>query len=91
MEKRVGMSLKYLAVLALAMVSPAAAQDSYKLEKLNEGPPSALASGVKNVLESQGYRVVDPQGKPLVELWLRKGTPATASHPGPRRRSSSPS
>jgi len=41
------MSLKYLAVLALGMVAPAAAQDSYKIEKRNEGPPAGLAAGVK--------------------------------------------
>jgi hypothetical protein len=76
------MSLKYLAVLALGMAAPAAAQESYKLGKLNEGPPAALASGVKGTLESQGYRVVDPQGKPLVDIWLRKGAPASAKPSG---------
>jgi hypothetical protein len=78
------MSLKYLAVLALAMVTPAAAQDSYKLEKLNEGPPPGLATGVKGTLEAHGYRVLDPQGKPFVEVWLRKGTPASAKPSGPK-------
>jgi hypothetical protein len=76
------MSLKYLAVLALGMAAPAAAQESYKLEKSNEGPPAALASAVKSTLEAHGYRVVDSQGKPLVEIWLRKGTPASAKPSG---------
>src|SRR4051812_6640645 len=79
----VGMSLKFLAVLALGMVAPAAAQDSYKIETLKEGPPPGLAAGVKGTLEAQGYRVVDPEGKPLVDLWLRKGAPASAKPSGP--------
>jgi hypothetical protein len=79
---RVGMSLKYLVVLALGMAAPAAAKDSYKLEKLNEGPPPGLATGVKGTLETHGYRVLDPQGKALVDVWLRKGAPASAKPSG---------
>ena len=78
------MSLKYLVVLALGMAAPAAAKESYKLEKLNEGPPPGLASGVKETLEGHGYRVVDPEGKSLVDVWLRKGAPASAKPSGPK-------
>jgi hypothetical protein len=81
---RVGMSWKYLVVLALGMASPAVAKDSYKLAKLNEGPPTGLASVIKDTLETQGYRVLDPAGKPLVDVWLRKGTPASAKPSGPK-------
>jgi hypothetical protein len=77
------MSLKYLAVLALGMVAPAAAQESYKLEKLAEGPPQGLASGPKGTLEAHGYRVVDSQGKAFMDVWLRKRTPALAKPSGP--------
>jgi hypothetical protein len=76
------MSLKYLAILALVMAAPAAAQEPYKLEKLNEGPPAGLASGVKGTLEAQGYRVVNSQGKSFVDIWLRKGAPASAKPSG---------
>ena len=76
------MSLRFLAVLVLGMASTAAAQDSYKLEKLAEGPPEGLAPAVKETLEAGGYRVVDPQGAPLVDLWLRKAAPASGAPAG---------
>src|SRR4051794_34670876 len=79
---RIGMSLKYLAVLVLGMAAPAAAQESYKIEPSKEAPPAGLAASVKETLETHGYRVLDPEGKPYVELWLRKGTPASAKPSG---------
>ena len=51
---------------------------------MTEGPPTGLASGVKDALETQGYRVLDPRGKPLVDVWLRKGAPASAKPSGPK-------
>ncbi len=78
------MPLKYLAVLVLGMAAPAAAKDSYKIERLNEGPPPGLAAGVKGTLGAGGYRVIDPQGKPLVDVWLRDRTPASARPSGPK-------
>ncbi|AMV38802.1 hypothetical protein [Planctomyces sp. SH-PL62] len=78
------MSLKFLAVLLLGAASTAAAQDSYKLEKLDEAPPSELAAAVKETLETTGHRVLDAQGSPLVDIWLRKATPATAAPSGPK-------
>lgn len=78
------MSLKFLAVLLLGAASTAAAQDSYKLEKLDEGPPSELAPAVKETLETTGHRVLDAQGSPLVDIWLRKAAPATAAPSGPK-------
>ena len=78
------MSWKFLAVAALGMAGRAAAQESYKLEKLNEGPPPGLAAGVTGTLEAHGSRVVDAQGKPFVDVWLRKETPATAKPSGPK-------
>src|SRR5947208_3193016 len=48
----VGMSLRILPILALGMASTAAAQDSYKLEKLNDGPPAGLAPTLKETLEA---------------------------------------
>ena len=78
------MSSKYLVVLALAMAAPAAAKEPYKLEKLNEAPPPGLAPGVKGTLGAHGYRVVDSEGKSLVDVWLRKGAPASAKPSGPK-------
>ena len=76
------MSWKSVVVLVLGLASTVSATDSYKLEKLSEGPPAALALGVKGTLESTGYRVINPEGKALLDLWLRKGTPATAKPSG---------
>ncbi len=78
----VGMSLRFLVVLVLGTATTAAAQDSYKLEKLNDGPPAGLAPAIKETLEAGGYRVLDPQGAPLVDVWLRKAAPATGEPAG---------
>jgi hypothetical protein len=72
-------------LLAVALLPTAArAQESYKIEAIKEGPPSALAGPIREALGSQGYRVVDGQGKPFAEIWLRKAVPASAVPAGPR-------
>jgi hypothetical protein len=58
-------------------------QESYKIEALKEGPPAALAGPIRDVLEGQGYRVVDGQGKPYADFWVRKSVPATGKPAGP--------
>ncbi len=63
-------------------VSSAQAEGPYKAEVLKEGPPSSLAAAVKEELASTGYRVVDAQGKPFADLWLRRATPASAKPAG---------
>jgi hypothetical protein len=78
------MSLRFLVVLALGMASTAAAQDSYKLEKLDDAPPAELAPAIKETLEAGGHRVLDGQGEPLVDVWLRKATPASGAPAGPK-------
>ncbi len=78
------MSLRFLAVLALGMTSTAVAQDSYKLQKLDEAPPAELAPAIKETLEAGGHRVLDGQGQPLADVWLRKATPASGAPAGPK-------
>ncbi|WP_165253160.1 hypothetical protein [Paludisphaera soli] len=78
------MSLRFLAVLALGMASTAAAQDAYKLEKLADAPPAELAPAIKETLQAGGHRVLDGQGAPLVDVWLRKATPASGAPDGPK-------
>lgn len=58
------------------------AQDSYKVEVLKEAPPGTIAGPLKNELSSQGYRVVDGQGKSYAEFWLRKSIPASGKPAG---------
>jgi hypothetical protein len=74
------------AILLAVALSPIGvrAQDDYKVSALKEGAPSALASSIRESLETQGFRVVDGQGKAVVDLWLRKGVPASAKPSGPK-------
>jgi hypothetical protein len=71
-------------VLSLAFVLPASAmaQESYKIEVLKEAPPDKLAAAIRDTLNTQGYRVVDGQGKAYVEFWLRKAIPASGKPAG---------
>lgn len=56
---------------------------SYKLEPLAEAPPEELADAVKSELAASGYRVLQANGKPLLEVWVRKQVPAKARPAGP--------
>jgi len=70
-------------LLAIAFLPAAVlAQESYKIEVLKEGPPATLAGAIKDVLGTQGYRVVDGQGQGCADFWLRKATPATGKPAG---------
>jgi len=60
------------------------AQDSYKVEVLKEAPPAALSSAIRGELNTQGYRVVDDQGKSYAEFWLRKAVPGSGEPAGPK-------
>jgi hypothetical protein len=72
-------------LLAVAILPTAVlAQESYKIETLKEGPPSALAPAIKESLAAQGYRVLDDQGKTYAEVWLRKTIPAKGKPAGPQ-------
>src|SRR4051812_45150556 len=69
--------------LALPVVA-ASAQESYKVEPMKEAPPEALAAAIKGELAGSGYRVVDGEGKPFAEIWLRKAVPASGKPAGPK-------
>jgi hypothetical protein len=72
-------------LLALALAPATAwAQESYKVEILKEAPPKDLAAPIRESLSGQGYRVLDAQGKPYAEFWLRKAVPASAKPSGPK-------
>ncbi len=77
------MRLNFRFVLAFVATSTMAMAESYTVEPLSEGPPAALAEAIRLTLGSHGYRVVDGDGKPYVDLWLREGAPATAAPSGP--------
>jgi hypothetical protein len=51
---------------------------TYKVENAG-APPADLSKPLQDALESQGTRVVDAQGGTLLEVWLRKSVPTSAS------------
>jgi hypothetical protein len=59
------------------------AEGPFKAEVLKEGPPAALSAAIKAELCPVGFRVTDGQGKPYLDLWLRRATPATGKPAGP--------
>jgi hypothetical protein len=59
-----------------------AAQEVYKVEELKQAPPSLLAPEIAAALLTSGYRIVDGEGKPFADLWLRKSIPATSRPAG---------
>lgn len=70
-------------VLALLLVVPAArGQDSYTVEPLKSGPPEGLTAPVKAALAVEGVRVLDAEGKPFAEIWVRKAIPASGPPAG---------
>ncbi|HWE39536.1 MAG TPA: hypothetical protein VG406_23505 [Isosphaeraceae bacterium] len=74
----------YLALIVLLAPPAVRAQDAYKVEPLKEAAPSSLAAPLRGLFEASGYRVLSPEGKPFVDLWLRKGVPASARPTGPK-------
>jgi hypothetical protein len=77
-------SLQRWSLLFVLLSGSLAAQESYKVEELKQAPPSSISQEISAALNPQGYRIVDGQGKPFVEIWLRKSIPASAKPAGPR-------
>ena len=75
-------TLTSLAIVHVLFAATAPAQD-YKVERLAEAPPANLADPIKATLGESGFRVLDGDGKPFVDLWVRKAAPATAKPSGP--------
>jgi hypothetical protein len=71
------------ALLLIPRVPAIGAEGPFKAEVLKEGPPASLAPAIKAELSPSGYRIVDGQGKPYADLWLRKATPAAGKPAGP--------
>ncbi len=79
------MHLRHAILLAFALTPTVVrAQESYKVEVLKQAPPEAISGAIRGVLEAQGYRIVDDQGKSYAEFWLRKATPARGKPAGPK-------
>jgi hypothetical protein len=72
-------------LLLLAGPGRLLAQDGpLKVEPLKEAPPSDLADPIREALPDTGLRILDGQGKPFADLWVRKAIPATGKPSGPK-------
>ena len=69
--------------LLLVLVPGGLARKSTRSKSVKQGPPSSISPEITAVLNTQGYRIVDGQGKPFAEIWLRKAVPASAKPAGP--------
>lgn len=67
------------ALLGIFDVLPAPADD-YTVELLAEPPPPEVAEAVRKELSPDGARLLDPDGKPFLDFWMRKSI-ATADAP----------
>lgn len=62
-------------VAALTGPSTAIAQDSYTVEVLSEAPPEELAGPIREAIGEQGIRVLNKDGEPAFDFWLRRSLP----------------
>lgn len=72
-------------VLALSLAFPGllCAQDGpLNVEPLPEAPPEEIATVIRDSLETKAVRVLDGQGEPLADVWLRQGVPARGKPAG---------
>lgn len=60
------------------------AQEGYKVEVLKQPVSASVAPEVAAALNPVGIRIIDDQGKPYADLWLRKSIPASAKPAGPK-------
>jgi hypothetical protein len=75
-------SLRLWSFLLALVPSNVLAEDAYKVQELKQAPPSTVAPEISWELRPEGYRVLDGEGKPLAEVWLRKSIPAAAKPSG---------
>jgi hypothetical protein len=67
-------------VFILCASSLPAFSDGYTVQALAEPPPAGVSAPVRETLAPSGHRVLDPDGKPFLDLWLRKAVaPAEAA------------
>ncbi len=74
-------SLRFMFAFCL-VASIAPAQETYKAELLKSAAPDDIAEPIKKDLADSGVRVLNGQGKPFAEIWLRKGIPASGKLDG---------
>ncbi len=56
---------------------------SYKVEPLAQTAPELVAEPIRAQLSDTALRILDETGEPFIDIWLRKGVPASAKPAGP--------
>lgn len=75
--------LASLLISVLAMTG--FAQDSYKVQAVQQPPPSSLGPEIQQGLDGkQAFVIQDGQGSELARIWLRKATPGSEKPAGPK-------
>ena len=67
----------FLALSFLLVSLPALASEGYKVESIGALTEASVAEPVRKALDEKGMRVLDPKGKAVCEIWLRKQIPTT--------------
>jgi hypothetical protein len=78
------MRLITVSLLLLTASSTVWAQESIKVVELKQSPPGSIPASLRETLSPQGYRIQDGQGRTFLDMWLRKGTPASEKPSGPK-------
>jgi len=68
------MRLRFVALMAVLLCNGAALDAmaaSYKLETVSNAP-EGLSASLQPLLQTEGYKVVNPQGAAWCEVWIRK-------------------
>jgi hypothetical protein len=78
------MRLAGFAIICCTLPPVAYAADTYKAQVLKEPPPQAAAAELRAELNGQGVRILDAEGKPFADIWLRKASPASEKPAGPK-------
>ena len=68
--------------LLFLVPSGLSAQEAYTVKELKQPAPTTVAPEISAVLNPVGYQILNPQGKPFAEIWLRKSVPASAKPAG---------
>jgi hypothetical protein len=67
-----------------AWASAAPPQESFKVSVLKEAAPASVSEEVRKATNAVGYRIEDPQGRTLADIWLRKSVPGSEKPSGPK-------
>jgi hypothetical protein len=77
------LKLRLIPLVAALLVPYVCRSAEYTVEPLKEAAPDALAAEIRDALSPTGYRIL-ADGKPYIDLWLRKAVPASGQPAGPK-------